>query len=1095
MNSIFPKQPFKRPTNTIRHKIVVPYTRALLLLLSLSAGTLPNSLCAQQIARTFKQETSPHQLHTNLTVPFGEVWKIEQGVQLCFGANVEFNVDGVLIATGTREHPIVFTSCNHAQKWAGMRFADSRQLGPFRSSLKHVVIEAASKRSQIIAGHNPQNSGGALSVLRSDLDIIGATIRHNDADIGGGIYIGHDSDVTIHHSAIYGNTAFGSRYIYSGGGGIYATSPRRLWISRSIVAQNSFHSTNYANEEGGGGLYLSGGNVELGFNLVIGNSSGKGSGMLVIGNSREPHVFAANVFAYNAGSTHLEQVAIQTRYSFTPLQRMPTWTTNVGQAPFIAHLNRNTLAQRYLVKGSTEFLSTLQIGSEVEITSYLRDKANASTHAAIPSKEPDWPMCGVEFDLGPIEICDQRERTMEGYFGRVGQLYDKELGDLLNKQYSYGRTKTALDNDDRLRLGHLISPAPKPQEPGQSPPEPIDSRLVDLVFGNTMERRNAAFGIVSEDVTRPRRGEMTPLLMVSALGQIESFDILLTHIVDTLPYIRNAIALGHEKVALALLRRDRYSPQLSRKSLHEILQLAAGTNLTRIVKELLDKGVDPNIVLRDRLPLAVAVSNGHLDTVQLLLRRGADPNARVKKFSSDVQTYPVLAFAINWYHLGSGWNEVAELLVAAGARLDSNDLPDGLLTNVLELKSAVQMGIVPLSLGAEWAEKATADRNWERRVRQELVDETVSVDPVIEKIHQLATLSIDGLASTIADSREASATRTAAARILSVRPFELTDTVRKSLLFAVETQSVHTTPQEFSLERILKFSRSPIARGGAYLESAKPRQATEGVLPYGTKHAVIIGVSDYKNLLSLEDARRANDPYDLRYAALDARAMVDLVESGQLGDDWLVESRIGSSATRAEVRGIMSRLEHQVQKSDLVLFYFAGHGFTAADFADGRNFFFVYDSVLDNMADSAIPFAQVREWLLRLRSKHALVILDTCHSGTIGTARGGWSSSDYAELSERQATQKAGKIAITSSMGWQLSHESDEEQLGYFTAALVDVLKEGSEVDNQGRFVMVSDLYERVRAKVIQTAPPNQIPSYVLLDGDDLLDFPVALAY
>ena len=1095
MNSILPKQSFKRPTNTIRHKFIVLYARALLLLLSLSAGAFPNPLCAQQIARTFKQDTSPHQFHANLTVPFGEVWKIEQGVQLCFGANVEFNVDGVLIATGTREHPIVLTSCNHAQKWAGMRFADSRQLESVRSSLKHVVIEAASKRSQSAAGHNPENSGGALSVLRSDLDIIGATIRHNDADIGGGIYIGHDSDVTIHHSAIYGNTAFGSQYIYSGGGGIYATGPRRLWISRSIVAQNSFHSNNYANEEGGGGLYLSGGNVELSFNLVIGNSSGKGSGMLVIGNSRKPHVFAANVFAYNAGSTHWEQVAIQTRYSFTPLQRLPTWTTNVGQAPFIAHLNRNTLAQRYLVKGSIEFLSALQIGTEVEITSYLRDKANTSTHAAIASKKPDWPMCGNGFDLGPIEICDQRGQTLEGYFGLVGELYDQELGDLLNSRYSYGGTKNALDNDDRVRLGHLISPAPKPQEPGQPPPEPIDSRLVDLVFGNTMERRNAAFGIVSEDATRPRRGEMTPLLMVSALGQMESFDILLTHLKDTLPYIRSAIALGHEKVALALVRRDRYSPQLSRKSLYEILQLAAGTNLTRIVKELLDKGVDPNIALRDRLPLAVAVSNGHLDTVQLLLRRGANPNARVKKFSSDIRTYPVLAFAINWYHLGSGWNEVAELLVAAGAKLDSDDLPDGLQSDVLKLKSAVQMGIVPPSLGAEWAEKATSDRNWERRVRQELVDETVNVDPVIEKIHQLATLSVDSLPLTLADDGEASATRTAAARILSVRSFELTDTVRKNLLFAVENQSVHATRQEFRLERILKFSRSPAARGGQYKVSAQPKQDTKGFLPYGQKHAVIIGVSDYKNLLSLEDAKRANEPYDLRYAALDAEAIVDLVESGQLGDSWLVESRVGSSATREEVQGIMNRLERQVQKDDLVVFYFSGHGFTAADLVDRRNFFFVYDSDLENMADSAIPFAQVREWLLRLKSRHALVILDTCHSGTIGTARGGWSSSDYAELSDRRTTQKAGKIAITSSMGWQLSHESDEKQLGYFTAALIDVLTKGSEVDNQGRFIMIADLYERIRAKVIQTAPPNQIPSYVLLDGDDLLDFPVALAY
>ena len=1082
-------------TNKKGRKFLATISQTLFLLLIVLANAITNASYGQQITRTFSQDDSPHRFHTNLTVPFGEVWKIEQGVHLCFDENVSFNVDGVLIATGTRERPIVLTSCKPTPTWAGMRFVDSRQLGSVRSSLKHVVIEAASKRSQSPAGHNPDTSGGALSVIRSDLDIFGATIRHNQADVGGGIYIGYDSDVTIDHSTIYGNTALGSRYIFAGGGGIYADGPRRLRILRSIVAQNRFHSNNYSNEEGGGGIYISGGNVELGFNLIVGNSSGKGSGMLVMGNSRNPHVFAANIFAYNVGSTHLEQVALQTRYSFTPLQRIPHWATNIGQAPFVAHLNRNTLAQRYLVKGSTEFLRALQVGSAVDVISHFQDKVTDQTLAGMISRKPDWPMCGSAYELGPIEICDQRGRSMEGYFTLLGELYDKELGDLLSRQYIYGGTKNALGDDDRMRLGQLISPAPKPNRPGEVPPDPIDSRLVDLVFGNSTERREAAFSIVKKNSRRPRRGEMTSLLMVSALGQIESFDILTTHLKGSLPFIQNAIEHGHEKVALSLIRRDRYSPELSRKSLHEILQWASAKNLTRIVKEILDKGVNPNIVLRNQLPLAIAVSNGHLDTVQLLLLRGADPNARVKMSSSDSRTFPILAFALDWYHLGSGWHEVAELLVAAGATLDLQDLPDRVHSDALELKSAVQLGIAPPTVAAEFAVQINPVQSWQGRVRQELVDHTVSVDPTIENIRELRSSSVDNLAFALADDVRDNATRTAAARILSVRPFELTGAVKRNLLLAAETQSTDTGSRKFSLERILRFPRSPSARGAQSLVSAQPRSHTAGLLPYGNRYAIILGVSDYEHLLSREDARDANLPYDLRYAALDAEAMVDLIKSGRLGNEWRIESRVGNNATKDEVQGIMSRLEGEVQEDDLVLFYFAGHGFTAADFDDGRNFFFLYDSELDNMADSAVPFAEVREWLQRVKSRHALLILDTCHSGTIGTARGGWSSSDYAELSDRRAHQEAGKIAITSSMGWQLSHESDERQLGYFTAALIDVLSSGSEVDNQGRFVMVEDFYERVRAKVIQTAPPSQIPSYVLLDGDDLLDFPIAFAY
>lgn len=44
------------------------------------------------------------------------------------------------------------------------------------------------------------------------------------------------------------------------------------------------------------------------------------------------------------------------------------------------------------------------------------------------------------------------------------------------------------------------------------------------------------------------------------------------------------------------------------------------------VWRLLQQGANPNKVSQDRLPLDVAVETGQLDTVQMLLQWGADPN-------------------------------------------------------------------------------------------------------------------------------------------------------------------------------------------------------------------------------------------------------------------------------------------------------------------------------------------------------------------------------------------------------------------------------------------------------------------------------------
>ena len=92
---------------------------------------------------------------------------------------------------------------------------------------------------------------------------------------------------------------------------------------------------------------------------------------------------------------------------------------------------------------------------------------------------------------------------------------------------------------------------------------------------------------------------------------------------------------------------------------------AANGDLAAVQRDLANK-VDPNSKAAGEHALSYAAGNGHLDVVQVLLRAGADVNAK-----DDNDGYTALMSAA-----ANGHNYIIKILVAAGADLETRDKTD-----------------------------------------------------------------------------------------------------------------------------------------------------------------------------------------------------------------------------------------------------------------------------------------------------------------------------------------------------------------------------------------------------------------------------------
>lgn len=210
----------------------------------------------------------------------------------------------------------------------------------------------------------------------------------------------------------------------------------------------------------------------------------------------------------------------------------------------------------------------------------------------------------------------------------------------------------------------------------------------------------------------------------------------------------------------------------------------------------------------------------------------------------------------------------------------------------------------------------------------------------------------------------------------------------------------------------------------------------------GTYHALVIGNNDYQYLTDLENAES------------DARAVHELLQR-----EYGFNSTLLIDGSEDEMFGAFLTLGEQLEENDLVLIYYAGHGFRS------KNESYWLPVELDSRAKAdvnGISSLKVADWVRAMPAKHVMIVADSCYSGSGIQTTGGYRY-DLAtlEASLPYFLKSKSRTMLTSGDVAPVMDGGGEGQHSVFTSALLGLLSENKGILHAG--ALHDYLVERVK--------------------------------
>lgn len=240
-----------------------------------------------------------------------------------------------------------------------------------------------------------------------------------------------------------------------------------------------------------------------------------------------------------------------------------------------------------------------------------------------------------------------------------------------------------------------------------------------------------------------------------------------------------------------------------------------------------------------------------------------------------------------------------------------------------------------------------------------------------------------------------------------------------------------------------------------------------------TQWAIVIGVSDYKNL-----------PEDqwLKYAHEDARSYMDFLKSDRVGVPASnVKYLLNKDATTVNIKAALgSWLPDRAAAGDTVYIYFAGHGIVDKDVP----YFVTYDTDPNELYATAYPMQEMKQILSRLPKRHLVLIVDACNSGSIGKEARTSRALDIVQINDHLKGITGQNTDIDKSDFVLTAASSNEKSFedaswggghGVFTYHLVEGLKGPADKDRNGKIV-ANEILDYVRENVQKSTGSKQNP-------------------
>jgi uncharacterized caspase-like protein len=198
-----------------------------------------------------------------------------------------------------------------------------------------------------------------------------------------------------------------------------------------------------------------------------------------------------------------------------------------------------------------------------------------------------------------------------------------------------------------------------------------------------------------------------------------------------------------------------------------------------------------------------------------------------------------------------------------------------------------------------------------------------------------------------------------------------------------------------------------------------------------------------------------------------------------LGRDYGFTVTVLVNATRYQIVSALSQIRQQATAEDSVLIYYAGHGYL--DETTSRGYWLPVDAEHNNLANW-LSTSDITDVLVGLQARHALILADSCFSGTLLRSDSTIAIDERQALLRKLSTRRS--RSIMTSGGLEPVVDNGAGKHSVFADALLHALRDNSKVLEAGRLFM--QIRDHVAARAAQT------PQYAPLrnaghDGGDFI--------